>query len=564
MRTVLFLLGLTLAACALPAARLPVRQYTTADGLARDSVHRIIRDREGFLWFATGEGISRFNGYTFSNYGVTDGLPDRDVRAIVQAQDGGFLVATGGGAARFKPAEPAPSNRFSVYPLPAGTKTRSVNAIIDRGSTIWIGTDAGLYAARPGVELVPLLVGAAQPSITNLLRDPAQNLWIGTSAGLFRIDPAGRIHRPFPAPFVTTLLLDGDSLWIGTNAGLAKALLHSSGSFELTGDSPAALQNLEIRSLLRAHDGSLWIGTRSRVAHREANSPTIQWFGEPEGFLKGDMQTLAEDGSGDLWAGYDGAGAIRVSSNGFLTFDDRDGLPLAQITSLTVTRDGAPLVTTLARPGLAVYRLVQDHFQRHDLGNGLSNNASLFPDVWLPWHQVIAEDSRGAWWTGSAHGLLRFLPPAYRQNSTYGTAQGLPAQNVAHVFEDSRGNIWFSTLPLVAYPPPGQHSGLGVWERTTGSIRTFTEADGLPPLNSVVILYIAEDHGGHIWIGLYRTGVARLRDGRFQVFTPSDGIPTGGIRYIYEDRQHRLWLGSGRGGLGRIDDPLAVKPVVTR
>jgi ligand-binding sensor domain-containing protein len=90
----------------------PAKHYTTADGLARDSVHCIIRDRNSYLWFATGEGISRFDGYGFTNYRVIDGLPDRDVRAIVEARDGSFLVATGGGAARFDPYSHAGSPLF--------------------------------------------------------------------------------------------------------------------------------------------------------------------------------------------------------------------------------------------------------------------------------------------------------------------------------------------------------------------------------------------------------------------------------------------------------------------
>jgi ligand-binding sensor domain-containing protein len=52
------------------AERLPVKTYTTADGLAHNSVHRIVRDSRGFLWFTTAEGLSRFDGYSFNNYGT--------------------------------------------------------------------------------------------------------------------------------------------------------------------------------------------------------------------------------------------------------------------------------------------------------------------------------------------------------------------------------------------------------------------------------------------------------------------------------------------------------------
>jgi streptogramin lyase len=51
------------------AERLPVKIYTTADGLGHNSVNRIVRDSRGFLWFCTLEGLSRFDGYSFTTYG---------------------------------------------------------------------------------------------------------------------------------------------------------------------------------------------------------------------------------------------------------------------------------------------------------------------------------------------------------------------------------------------------------------------------------------------------------------------------------------------------------------
>ena len=49
------------------AERLPVKIYTTADGLAQNVVNRIVRDSRGFLWFCTQDGLSRYDGYTFTN-----------------------------------------------------------------------------------------------------------------------------------------------------------------------------------------------------------------------------------------------------------------------------------------------------------------------------------------------------------------------------------------------------------------------------------------------------------------------------------------------------------------
>jgi ligand-binding sensor domain-containing protein len=50
------------------AEQLPVKTYTTGEGLPRDSVTLVRQDSRGFIWLATGEGLSRFDGYKFTNY----------------------------------------------------------------------------------------------------------------------------------------------------------------------------------------------------------------------------------------------------------------------------------------------------------------------------------------------------------------------------------------------------------------------------------------------------------------------------------------------------------------
>ena len=62
--------------------RLPLRAYTPADGLAHNVVNKIVRDSRGFLWFCTNEGLARFDGYTFTNYGTPGGVRDGWVNAL--------------------------------------------------------------------------------------------------------------------------------------------------------------------------------------------------------------------------------------------------------------------------------------------------------------------------------------------------------------------------------------------------------------------------------------------------------------------------------------------------
>src|SRR5258708_20700739 len=129
-RGALFLLGMRLSFRAIvPAEQLPVRTYTTADGLPRDLVLRIVRDSRGFLWFCTGDGLGRFNGYEFTTYGVEQGLPHPFINDLLETRRGVYWVATnGGGVARFNPS-PFPNeqsqipNLFTAIPVGCGTTT---------------------------------------------------------------------------------------------------------------------------------------------------------------------------------------------------------------------------------------------------------------------------------------------------------------------------------------------------------------------------------------------------------------------------------------------------------
>src|SRR5262245_10509264 len=85
------------------AERLPVKIYTTADGLGHNNVNRIVRDSRGFLWFCTFEGLSRFDGYGFTTYSVAHGLPSQVVNDLLETRDGQYWVATSAGLCHFNP-----------------------------------------------------------------------------------------------------------------------------------------------------------------------------------------------------------------------------------------------------------------------------------------------------------------------------------------------------------------------------------------------------------------------------------------------------------------------------
>ena len=92
-----------LSAAAGAAERLPIKNYTTAEGLAHNTVNRMVRDSRGFLWFCTSGGLSRFDGYSFRNFGAEQGLPHSAVYGFLETRKGEYWVATGAGVVRFDP-----------------------------------------------------------------------------------------------------------------------------------------------------------------------------------------------------------------------------------------------------------------------------------------------------------------------------------------------------------------------------------------------------------------------------------------------------------------------------
>src|SRR4026207_1288694 len=95
--------ALLAAAPGVQAVRAAATEFPTAGGLAHNSVNRIVKDSRGFLWFCTADGLSRFDGYAFANFGTDQGLPHSYVNDLLETRAGEYWVATDGGLVRFDP-----------------------------------------------------------------------------------------------------------------------------------------------------------------------------------------------------------------------------------------------------------------------------------------------------------------------------------------------------------------------------------------------------------------------------------------------------------------------------
>ncbi len=592
------------------AEQLPVRLYTTADGLPRDLILRIVRDSHGFLWFCTSDGLSRFNGYEFTTYGVEQGLPNPAINDLLETRHGVYWVATnGGGVARFNPSplrnqQTQKVSLFTAIPVGGELSSNRVNVLYeDPAGQVWAGTDEGLFRldetnGQTVIRRIALNLNELEHQVVvrALIADREGSLWVSTQGlGLLRILPDGRTVRYSmqPAPLgdlVESLLFDSDGrLWIAHRGGAGlvvykpepaasftvsdkqirrtltgpKSLTDLAGRISPLPSSPGEIlrytmadglaSDLILRTY-RSADGRIWICTDSGLS--EFSAGRFRSYGAAHGLSNGWVAAEAEDRDGNLWLASH-AGALKITWSGFTTFGLADGLAKPRILSIFENQRGEVCAISgeselLSEPFInrfdgQRFTSVRPQFTRETKSFGWG------------WNQITFQDHTGEWWVPTGSGLLRFPPVASVEQlaytlpkNSYNHERGeLPGDDVFRLFEDSRGDIWISFAGHV-------HNSVARWERATQSFHTYSEADGLAPFKTPGAY--CEDAAGNLWLGLFDGGLARYRNGRFQLFTQADGLPAGPVRALYLDHNKRLWIATGQGGVVRLDDTEAEHP----
>jgi signal transduction histidine kinase/ligand-binding sensor domain-containing protein len=106
------------------------------------------------------------------------------------------------------------------------------------------------------------------------------------------------------------------------------------------------------------------------------------------------------------------------------------------------------------------------------------------------------------------------------------------------IYEDRDSNLWIGTY----------RGGLNKFK--DGKFTSFTTKEGLAD-DSVWTIY--EDRGANLWIGTER-GLNKFKDGKFTSFSTKDGLSSDIVKRVYEDKDGNLWIGTFGGGLNRFKD----------
>ena|SRR5579871_897751 len=542
-----------LGALTLRGELLPIRVYTTADGLAADRVDRIVADSRGFLWFCTQEGVSRFDGTRFVSYRPDQGLPHAWVRTLIETRSGEHWIGTAEGLSRV--ASDGYGPRFTNYRLGADPAANRISALLEaRSGKFWVGAKGGLFEWTDPLHFRRMNFPTPPQLVNDMAEDASGNLLIGTTTGVYifrdnRIVQNVSSKDGLPGTWVEMFLWDSKGrLWVALRGGLALMSRGPTGawSIEKVYTERSGLVAGGVVAVLEASDGTLWVGTNEGISRLIPGSGVFQNLTRAQGLSDRYILSLAEDQAGNIWAGTEGAGVMRISGLGFKSYREQDGLPTDRVMSVFEDRGGEPVtVTSTPQGGLSVNTFDGKRFH------------SVVPKAFgdnpgWGWNQVLLQSRTGEWWAATNAGICRFgaMKAAELDGKKPQACYSTGGAMVFRIFEDSQGRIWaggqiWDGAWMLGY--------LMRWDPETNAITHFPNPPNPGEPATDMASAFAEDRQGNVWIGLYSGGLYRYNGRKIQLFRKGDGVPGGGIFALLADKGG-LWIGSDGAGLGRIEN----------
>ena len=263
------------------------------DGYFNGRVRSIAQTADGYIWFATRNGLFRFDGIRFVPWSPPEGgeLAMRSIRFIKGGLDGSLWIGGREGLFRWKDQR---LQRIAGVPGPV------TQIAEDRGGTIWVARDAdnnpagtlcrvsgNLGRCLNAADGIPSSIGTDE----SLTTDAAGSVWMGTPEALVQWNgTSSRIYRPRGlianhSAGITALAADRDgSMWVGMPLpGKGLGLEHLiAGRWEPLCTPQLDGSRLTVTDLFFDHSGALWIGSGDRGLFRYWNGQ-VDHFGRAEG-----------------------------------------------------------------------------------------------------------------------------------------------------------------------------------------------------------------------------------------------------------------------------------------
>ena len=496
------------------------KNYTYLDGLKDNYIDSIYQDREGFLWFGTSSGVSRYDGEKFVNFTTDDGLASDSIRGIHEDKAGHLWFSTWGvGVSQYD------GDKFINFTTDEGLASNFVRAIHqDREGYIWFATNDGGVSRYDGEKFVNFTTdeGLVSNFVRAIHEDKAGHLWFGTwEVGVSRYDGEKFINfttdEGLVSNSVSAIHQDREGyIWFGTSGGASRY----DGEKFINFTTDEGLASNFVSAIHQDREGYIWFGTSGGASRYDGEKFINFTIGRAPAFNF--VSAIHQDREGYIWFGTDGDGLSQYDSSGVINFTTADGLVSNLVYTIYQDREGYIWFGT--RGGISQYdgekfiNFTTDAGLVHDFVNS------------------IYQDREGFLWFGTQDGVSQYDGEKF---VNFTINEGLSSNSVWAIHQDREGYIWFGT------------SGGGVSQYDGEKFVNFTTDDGLAQ-NYVIAIH--QDREGFFWFGTIARGISRYDGEKFVNFTTDEGLASNSIWSIHEDKAGHLWFGTtGGDGASRYD-----------
>ncbi len=563
-------------------------------GLSQNTIHYILQDKEGFMWFATEDGLDKYDGYSFKIFknipNNKNSISDNFIWTLYQDKSGNLWVGTNsGGLCKFDRLHEEFENFKNNPNDSTSLSSNNVRAILeDEEGNLWIGTEGGgldefnkknktflHYRNKPGDPN-----SLSSDAVLTIFKDSKGTLWIGTDSGLDEFNKAANNFKRFynilgnPNSISNNVILSlyedrEGGFWVGTINGL-NYFDRAQGKFYRyfsNKDITSNLDNGRINSILEDETGILWVATGGGLYQFNRETKRFISFTHNPLHLSSlsntNILSIYEDNSGIIWIGTAEGGIIKFDRERLkfkhYMYDptNPNSLSYNTVRALYQDKNGILWIGTL---GGGLNRLNrQTNMYTHYLYNSenpfsLDNNSVI----------SIYRDRKGTLWVGTWGGGLNKVIGGSGDNLKFAHYLANPADRgnisnniVQAIYEDSQGRFWIGT-----------GLGLDILNRKTDTFYSFKNnpKDTNSISDNQVQSCIKEDRNGNLWIGTWN-GLDKLNlskvpvkppynNLKFQRYYHKAGNPSSlsdnRIISIYEDKDGTLWLGTYGGGLNKL------------
>ena len=587
------------------------RIYTSAEGLANSHIHDIFQDSKGFIWFATENGLSRFDGIKFNNATFdrsrTNSIASNTVRAVFEDCMGTFWVGTSAGLQIFD-TEHSSFTKINLedWSVPDSDQhITDVMEIMHNGARKIIAATSGhgIYIIGADNHKTDLesqsLINNALPSkfISKIFLDSRNRLWIATDTGgisVFEINGISPVTDLWThgmdreaADMVNSIIEDKSTgnIYLGTtNSGIliweaeTGRIRRSKGN---TRTGFGVMSMLPNNLVTRYGDNTYLVGLENhgiRLFNAESESiSNIRFSNVPHNTSGWKVHELMEDNQGNVWVGATQIGAMIIPKSMFgfrhMDFSTSESGRVHNRSITSVISDENRDCLWVGTDGGGIFRTDHNGHNYTNLSaenSGISNNSIM----------SLALDNRGTLWVATyLGGLYTYTPERgfrqFRDQKNLGSEKiyclaynsmedklyvGTHGNGFAKVDTreekieqkwDDDSNKWISYLSIDSSGLVwiGTYNGPKAYDSRVNSLTGYELIEG----KSIRVNSIFETKDGNIWIGTGEGLVYMDRTTKEKkIYTEEDGLSSNSVSSILEDNSGYLWI-STLNGISRLE-----------